>query len=45
MGKSKKGRVGYSEKQSLADQIIDGRIVKGKNRNKVRLRQDEDEMV
>lgn len=45
MGKSKKGRQGYSEKQSLADQIIDGRVVKGKTRNKIRLRHDEDELV
>lgn len=45
MGKSKKGRQRCSEKQSLADQIIDGRVVKGKTRNKVRLRHDEDESV
>lgn len=45
MGKSKKGRQGYSEKQNLADQIIDGRVVKGKARNKIRLRHDEDELV
>ncbi|XP_063696262.1 bystin [Culicoides brevitarsis] len=45
MGKSKKGRLGFPEKQSLADQIIDGRVVKGKTRNKIRLRHDEDELV
>lgn len=45
MGKSKKGRQGFAEKQNLADQIIDGRVVKGKSKNKIRLRKDDDEIV
>lgn len=45
MGKSKKNRVGFATKQNLADQIMEGRVVKNKPRNKVRLRADEDQEV
>lgn len=45
MGKSKKNRVGFATKQNLGDQIMEGRIVKNKTRNKVRLRADEDQEV
>lgn len=37
--------MGIATKQNLADQIMEGRVVKNKPRNKVRLRADEDQEV